>query len=90
MGETKLSSNVDINIRYVDGIELVPFCDHDEGRKSFELFFVTLDPWTNIPEMHRFSITANRSAVAKFERIAAAVSAIMAEPDAGAPIETAE
>ena len=83
-------SNMDVNIRWIDNISLVKQCEHSEGRASFRLDFETEFHEGPLPkEEYSLSLTANASAVAKFERIAAAINAIMDEPDA-APVALPE
>ena len=81
-------SHFGVNIHWIDSIALVKHCNHDSGAASFCLNVETNyygNPYK--PERHTISLTANAKAVAKFERIAAAIAEIMAEDDrADAPL----
>ena len=75
-------SNVSINIHWIDRIELRKHCEHDNGRVTFYLTAATnYGSPISEPESISFTLTANAAAVSKFERIAAFIAAINAEPD---------
>ena len=78
----------DLGIHNVEAIRLEDHCGLKDGRKAFRLM-VTTSPrrWTGNfkPETQEITLYVEASAVAKVERILAAVSAINAEPDVTAP-----
>ena len=85
-------SSIGISIHWVRGLHLTPFCDQAEGAKTFRLTLNTASrPWRRTTEggEQEISVHVEARAVAKFERIAAAINAIMDEPDA-APVAISE
>jgi hypothetical protein len=74
-------SNIDLGIHFIDGIQLRPFCDQDDGSKTFHLKLPTHTKWTDRSDKEQISLHVNAARVAKFERIAAAIAEIMAEDD---------
>jgi hypothetical protein len=72
-------SNIDFGIHWVDGVELVPFCDHDGGSKSFHLKIAThARQFSDKRDVQEITLFVNANAVATFERIAAAIAEITA------------
>ena len=77
-------SNIGISIHWVNALHLIPFCDQAGGAKTFRLALNTAaQPWDRTPEggNEEISVHVEACAVAKFERIAAAINSIMSEPD---------
>ena len=72
------------SIQNVDSIELSHVCDHGTGGKSFRFVIPTKCPFYGKGEA-QIILFANTAFVPKLERIAAAITAIMAEPDEVAP-----
>ena len=75
-------SNIYITIHWINSIALRKHCAHRNGEATFILDLQTeYKGFKDEPETHSFSLVTNTAAVTKFERIAAFIAAINAEPD---------